>query len=300
VVPPRPLEVHVSDTVASGVDVLPTAMAMLGLPPRADLDGMDLLTPQARDAVHMEAFSAQQRFGYHPELAVVSGDLKLMATPSPRLFDLKSDPREQTNVAASQPAEVERLRALSTTARAEASAVARSAVAPESITQLEALGYVGGGSIDTQNFAPIDAKDHVDAIAALREASAAQASPAEAEAKLRKVLAQNPTMREARSMLAQSLQRQRRFDEAEALLRESVASDPTNSGARMMLAACLAASGKTDEGIATVETVLEQVPEDEQARVTILRMLRSAGRTQAAESRVAPTARRFAPSSGSC
>jgi arylsulfatase A-like enzyme/Tfp pilus assembly protein PilF len=288
IVPPKATEVHVSDTLASGVDVLPTAMAMLGLPPRADLDGVNLLTPQSRDAVHLEAFSAQQRFGYHPELAVVSGDLKLMDTPSPRLFDLRLDPREEQNLAAAQHADVGRLRTLSTAARADANAVANSTVAPETLTQLEALGYVGGGSIDTQNFSQIDAKDHVGAIAALREAAAdmAQASPADAEAKLRNVLSLNPSMREARSMLAQALQRQRRFDEATALYRENVETDPTNTGARMMLAGCLAASGRIDEGVATIEAVLEQVPEDEQARVSLLRLLRTARRDESAESRV--------------
>ncbi len=166
--------------------------------------------------------------------------------------------------------------------------MATGTVSPETITQLEALGYVGGGSIDTQNFAEIDAKDHVDAIAALREAGAAmgQAEPATAEAKLRKVLAQNPSMREARSMLAQALQRQRRYDEAIALFRDAVARDPANAGARMMLAGCLAASGRIDESIATVDAVLDQVPEDEQARTTLVRMLRTAGRDEQAESRV--------------
>jgi predicted Zn-dependent protease len=87
-------------------------------------------------------------------------------------------------------------------------------------------------------------------------------------------------------MLAQSLQRQRRFDEAVAVLRESVAGDPSNAGARMMLAESLAASGQVDEAIAMLETVLAQVPEDEQARISILRLLRGAGRDDAAESRV--------------
>jgi Flp pilus assembly protein TadD len=160
-------------------------------------------------------------------------------------------------------------------------------VAPESVTQLQALGYVGGGSIDTKNFSDVDAKDHLEAILALRDATTrSDADPVAAESMLRKIVAQNPSMREARSMLAQSLQRQRRFDEAEALFREGVASDPANTGARMMLANCLAASGRVDEGIATIEAVLDQVPEDEQARVTMLRMLRAAGRDEAAESRV--------------
>ena len=42
VVPTNPVEMHGSDTVASGVDVLPTAMAMLGLPTPKDLDGVDV------------------------------------------------------------------------------------------------------------------------------------------------------------------------------------------------------------------------------------------------------------------
>jgi arylsulfatase A-like enzyme len=84
--------------------------------------------------------------------AVVDGDRKLIvdpATPStPELYDLKADPGERSNLAAREPAEVERLRDL---LRAWAR---RNPRAPDQRTrdrldddlrkELEALGYLGG------------------------------------------------------------------------------------------------------------------------------------------------------------
>jgi choline-sulfatase len=287
VVPTSAPATHTSDTVASGVDVVPTALGLLGLPVPTDVDGIDLLVPRARDAVYLEAFSAQERFGYHPELAVVAGDLKLMDTPSARLFDVKADPAEEKNLAAGQPADVLRLQALSKGARAGSRTTNTGTVAPEALRQLEALGYVGQGAIDTEHFSEIDAKDRLDEIAALNAAQAALQSGdlKRAETALRDVIAKNPSLREARNTLARALELQERYDEAVALFRESVASDPADTGTRMSLANCLAEAGRTDESLQLLEGVLDQVPEDAQARTTMLRVLRAAERFEEAEAR---------------
>ena len=286
VVPTLPSAVHVSDTVASAVDVLPTALSMLGLPPPPDLDGVNLLAPRPREAVHLEAFSTQQRFGYHPELAVVSGDLKLMDTPSPRLFDLKSDPSEQTNLASSRPDEVQRLRRLGLDARNIAAPTASTAVSSETLEQLAALGYVGGAAVDTTTFSNVDAKDRLEDIRRLQalQASVQKKAPAPGvEREARALIEKNPALWEARSVLAQMLRRQSRFAEAEQLYRESIAANPSATELRVTLASCLAEAGKTDEALRTLRGVLDQVPEDEQARVLSLRLLTDAERYDEAD-----------------
>jgi arylsulfatase A-like enzyme/Flp pilus assembly protein TadD len=286
IVPTDPVDVHVSETVASGVDVVPTALAMAGLPAPSGLDGANLLAPGARDAVHLEAFSAQQRFGYHPELAVVSGDLKLMDTPSARLFDVAKDPREQTNLAPSRPEDVQRLRRLGLEARSVAEPTASGAVSSETLEQLEALGYVGGAAVDTRSFSDVDAKDRVEEIRRLESLQASvqrKAVTSAAEREARALIEKNPSLWEARSLLAQMLRRQKRFAEAERLYRESIAANPSATELRVTLASCLAEAGKTDEALGALRGVLDQVPEDEQARVLFLRLLTNAERYDEAD-----------------
>ncbi len=121
---------------ASAVDILPTLLKLVGAPVPAGCDGIDLLDDAAlkarpfvagqnstHDILELGRPAASLRYRW-----LVAGDLKLIvssglktgtsqsgsydATEPPRLFDLKADPHERTDLAAARPEDVKRLTAL--------------------------------------------------------------------------------------------------------------------------------------------------------------------------------------------
>jgi len=137
---------------ASLVDLAPTLTQLAGLSfPRASkVVGRSMLPDEAVDPAHV-VFSETQRM--RNLIAVVAAPWKLVHSrtrSTSRLFDLRSDPEELENVAATNPLVTERLEAIIETHRAgQRAVVAELGVVYEqvelgdtTIEALEALGYV--------------------------------------------------------------------------------------------------------------------------------------------------------------
>jgi tetratricopeptide (TPR) repeat protein len=90
---------------------------------------------------------------------VVEGDLKLIATPRPELYDLKTDPGERTNLAESRPDDVARLRAKLDGLHANPPSAAAAESDADTLEALAALGYVTGASGGIDPFSLPDPKD---------------------------------------------------------------------------------------------------------------------------------------------
>lgn len=283
--------VVVDQVAVSNVDVMPTALGLLGVQVPDGLDGVDLSPATTgaeitRAPVFMESYTVTQRFGWHPEFAVADGQLKLMDTPSQLLFDLVEDPKEMTNVASARGSDVGRLHQTTTTTLASAVVAAEPDLAPEVQAQLEALGYMGAGNtLDTKEFSQIDAKDKLDVLRATAQASRLSANPAtadQAEAAWLDVLALEPNLQEASIGLAKVYRHQGRLDEAETLLREAVEREPKSATLHFNLADLYARSGRYDAAVLEYEAVLAQVPGDRAARAGVVRTLGRAGRPDVA------------------
>lgn len=141
----------------SALDILPTILDLVGQPVPSGLPGRSLAplwrtapaggAPPERRPVFLE-LAPPKPFRW----AVVDGDRKLILDPAspatPELYDLASDPGEKLNLAAREPAEVERLRAeLRTWARKNPRAPdqrTRDRLDDDLRKELEALGYLGG------------------------------------------------------------------------------------------------------------------------------------------------------------
>ena len=131
---------HIAPTTiqapASAVDLMPTLLKLAGAKLPADGDGLNLLDDaalRARPFVAGQNSTHDIRELGRPAASLryrwlVAGDLKLIvssglktgmtasgstdATEPPRLFDLKADPHEKSDLAAERPADVKRLTAL--------------------------------------------------------------------------------------------------------------------------------------------------------------------------------------------
>ena len=286
--PPKPLaegRVETGQTV-SNVDVTPTVLGMLELPVMDDLDGKDLSgllasEPAAvtRDPVYMEAESAKNRFGFSPERAIAHGPLKLIDTPSPRLFDVVTDPGETTNLVEQRPEEVTRLHAVTEQILSRKVDVEGAAASPEVLAQLEALGYMSAeAGIGDDETAKLDAKDHRGLIMKLERARhLTRRKPKKALALYEEIIAEHPQISEARLSLARIYQRQKKFDLAIETLERALELQPLSTVLKSGLSNAFAAAGNFEKAEALVKNVLEQVPGDDTARNQYLRLLLSSG-----------------------
>jgi choline-sulfatase len=178
------------------IDVLPTLLALLGLPRPEGLPGRDLRPALAGGRLRDEPLYAESLYGrlncrWAPLRAWTEGGFKLVAGGHSELFDLAGDPGERSDLAASQPERAGRLRgALERAMAAMAPGGDRAAPARLSAEQTEALralGYVagggGGGALDDPRLS--DPRNHVRALERLRVlggASGAAVAPALNEA----------------------------------------------------------------------------------------------------------------------
>ncbi len=119
---PRLLRPRVVKEPVRHVDVLPTVLDALALPPPAGIAGRSLLPLAAggslppRDS-YLEALSSTRNRGWAPLFGLVRGSIKYIDLPLPELYDLAADPGEALNLGAQQPQRLEEMRAALTRAR---------------------------------------------------------------------------------------------------------------------------------------------------------------------------------------
>jgi len=124
------------DRPVSTIDVAPTVLALLGVPPRDALDGHDLLLPRPAPVVSQAPDATTIR----------DGRWKLTLRPGrpPALFDLTDDPREARDLAEEQAARVRDLQSRSKSAARPplVQPKARDSLGPDELEALRVLGYV--------------------------------------------------------------------------------------------------------------------------------------------------------------
>jgi len=288
--PAQPLQepVVITQTTASIVDVTPTALGLLNLPVPSDLDGVDLSGATShsvhRTGVYMESLSPQQRFGYHPEIAVAEGPLKLIDTPNPHLYNVDDDPEEQHNIIGQHPDNEAHLREIARRTWATQSISNENTPAPEVYEQLEALGYVSNDFVhdDTPT---VDAKDKIHIISEIESIRAHGLEHRDFEETARayqKLIETEPNLSEARMGLARALGVLGRDAEAEVVYREALEIQPDSAILRVNLGNCLAAQNRHEEGLAEMLSVLERVPGDAIAQIGVLRMMTDLDRDEEA------------------
>lgn len=155
-----PVGVH-TDVVPLS-QVLPRVLGVLGLRAWAE---------PAAAPVLLESWSLADRYGWAPHRALVDQGFKLVATPTPELYDLGSDPDEQRDLAQHDP---ERVAAMLSVFDGLAPGVPDTPQVQDAATraQLAALGY-----LLPEPLARVDGddpKDHADTLALLEQAAEAE------------------------------------------------------------------------------------------------------------------------------
>ncbi len=150
------------------IDVVPTVLDLLQIPPGGTLPGSSLLAtgaaaPAADRPIYSETMYPLIHFGWSDLASIVSGDLHLVDGLRPELFDLARDPAERTDRAVAE------RRPLAALRRALA-AIDRTLAPPapadaETVAALGALGYLGTPSPQRPGEALADPRDQVREIA---------------------------------------------------------------------------------------------------------------------------------------
>jgi len=145
---------------ARHIDVLPTLLAATGVPVPADLPGRSLLGIEPGEAsgapvpTYFESLTANLTRGWAPLRGVIAGGDKLIVLPVPELYDLESDPAEESNVLAERrdrDRELARLLPEETPWPPRAGAVSR-----EERSALESLGYLATSGAAKDHYTEAD------------------------------------------------------------------------------------------------------------------------------------------------
>jgi arylsulfatase A-like enzyme len=133
------------------IDVAPTILDLLRVPVPASFEGASLLGALKAGesvrprAVYSETVYAHDAFGWAPLRALRVGKYKYIQAPKAELYDLDADPREQTNLLhknAAMAAELQNELAKVLTRYAPPQRASAPALTPETLAQLESLGYL--------------------------------------------------------------------------------------------------------------------------------------------------------------
>lgn len=241
----------------STADLTPTVLRAVGLAVPEGLDGKP--QPGSPQVPYAESWQLAERFQLAPHRAVVDGNLKLIATPRPELYDIVADPAETNDLAAARPDEVKRLQAMLEALGAEAPGAA-SAMDAATIAQLSQLGYVSGGSTGVADALGYpDPKDHgafLDVLAGL-EQGGKDKTPEQVLAELDQAFRLRPESFEVRMRRIQVLGRMNRRDEARDLLDETARMFPDRARVWTMTAAGAMADGRFEDALSAARRARE-------------------------------------------
>ena len=277
----RAAGLHAAGTIAAPVsliDVMPTVLALLGIPSPTAVQGRDLAPlmrgdalPWSRASGYAESLYASFHHGCVPLLALREGGFKLVRGVADELFDLTADPRELRDAASADPARSATLAAALNGLIADLAPGTASRIAPddEARRALQALGYAGSPS--PQPATGGRRRDPREALVSLslmadadRRAVAGDLDGAVSG--YRAVLDAEPWSVDARVRLAQILISRRRARDAVPLLAGAVALAPGEAFLHRQLGETLQATGDDKAALDAYDAGLKVHPESHDLR----------------------------------
>jgi len=258
-------------TPVQHIDVVPTILDLVGMPPRAALHGRSLRpllegTGTLPDTgIYSEALYSRYHFGWSELYALTDSRYRLIRAPRDELYDLARDPRETTSIAAERPQVKQAMRTAIESLISSTSIAAPSAVSDEDRQRLAALGYVGSGSAESLSLPGDrlpDPKDKVHVLEKYRRASdlAGGLKYAEATVLYRELLADDPEMSDVWLQLAQVLVRQGLTEDAVHAYQEVIKRNPKDAGSLIGAASGLLRMGRIEEARKHAELALSVTP----------------------------------------
>ncbi len=254
------------------VDVMPTVLELVGIETPAEVQGTSLMPLARGEALDLlaytETYYPRYHYGWSELTAVRDGRFKFIAAPRRELYDIQADPGETQDLAGENPRMADALerglRDLTTRSAAKAVAQAPRSVDPAVEQQLRALGYVASSVTRAalEDKPRGDPKDKIGLYNLLKRAAqdSVEGRLDAGIAKVREVLAADPEVIEAFTMLGNMHTKADRPNEAIDAYKRALAVDPEHEGAAWSLALAYRDAGKDEEARAGFERVFQLNP----------------------------------------
>jgi arylsulfatase A-like enzyme/Tfp pilus assembly protein PilF len=291
---------RVADVVRS-VDVMPTVLEMLGVPPPGGIEGVSiapLMTGAVKELgleTYSEAMYPLHHFGWSDLRAMRTGRFKLIAAPRPELYDLQDDPGEHHDVFAGRQAlgqrMLDRLREREGRfAKRDPNETQPTEVDPDARARLAALGYVGTfvatKAPDEARSGLADPKDKVglfNKITRARDISKDDGAFDEVVTMLNAVVREDPNVIDAWFMLGNVYAKVGRAREAIPYFQHALALKPDDDMAVVNLANVYRQIGRDDEALVGFRRFLQLDPKNAQVRYSTAEILLDRGDLDEAE-----------------
>ena len=259
------------------VDLVPTALDLMGLPPAQGVSGRSVVPLMTGATVELglegyaEAMYPLHHYGWSDLRALRSGRFKVIDAPRPELYDIETDPGEQTDIYQQRRTVgdqmIARLRAMEQAFEKGSAAPPPSDVDPEVRARLAALGYVGSfvATANDPRTTRADPKDKFalfNLLGEARDLAPAKGSFPRVTAILRKVLAEDPQVIDAWFSLGNAYFKERRHREAIEYFKRALALKPDYDLAVINIAAAYRQLGDDDAALAGFEHYLTIDPKD--------------------------------------
>ena len=291
---------RVSDTVRS-IDILPTALELLGIKTAERLDGtsvVPLMTGSKKElglAAYSEAIYPRFHFGWSDLRALTAGRYKLVAAPRPELYDLQQDPKELNNIYGERQALGDRLNQELVALEGHMSASAPSSasngaadVDPEARERLAALGYVGTfvttSSSDRAGLS--DPKDKIQLFNLMTQARETARHDKESDEglhALQRVVDEDPKVIDAWFMMGNEYYRRKEYSRAIDRYQRALELKPDYDLVVINMANAYRALGRDEEAMVGYRRFMELDPKNAQIRYETAQILIDNGKLEEAQ-----------------
>lgn len=259
------------------LDVAPTVVELLGLPPMARTEGTSLASlvrdgdAGERPSAYSEAYLARLHYGFAELRSLRRGTMKYIDAPRPELYDLNADPGESRNLVEEEPELARSMREeLLERIDRNPTSVTPSPVDAEARRRLESLGYAGG-SASGRGATRTDPKDGLDVYLTVNDPVYESVSPDDREAftqalrRLEEARKEAPTVPRIYLLLGELQLKANRPHEAEEAFEELVKLDPEGFQGRYGLGVARARQGKAEAAIEALEKARTLEPRNTKA-----------------------------------
>jgi len=275
----------VVDSAVSHVDLFPTILDAVGIDIPQQVHGRSLLPLMVGDeigwdrVVYSESLYPLLHYGWAPLRSVRNDHHKLINAPRPEVYDLRADPKEVRDLSSGRSDIVADLESRLVTLRSvidadEASASPAPDLDPQTLAQLQALGYAagqGGVNLDEEDDRP--RADPKDRIGVHRTVMWAQTQMRHDQAAARRallgVLEQDDRVLDAHQMLGQLAVLDHEYDEALGYFRRALEIEPDHRNSLQGMASAYRALGRAEEALVGFRRLLDVAGTDTGASIAI-------------------------------
>jgi len=286
----------VEEELVRTVDLAPTLAALAGIELAREIDGRSLLPLPSRGgtrsrASYSESFLPFFAYKWFPLRSISDGRYLYLEAPHPALLELASDPAEEHDLVAEQPAVAHQLRArLAAWVESAGQTLggqlrAENVLSEEQRRGLASLGYLTGSSSGGEISSDLpDPRRMVDVAIRLGQASrqVGHGGCKEIERDLRGIVARDPHNFPALNLAGFCLKEQGRIPEAKSLFERAIAENGLSAVPVANLAGCYLALGQRAEAEREYRRALTLDPTQSESATNLARLLRESGRGEAA------------------